>query len=246
MNLLQSGIKGKISQRKKNPRDHWLDYAEETQGIKLVMETKMVLNILTLYLPLPLFWSLVGQVSSRWVFQASKMNGDIFGLYTIKPDQMIITTTVLAIVLIPLFETIVYPVIGKIGIKTPLHKIGLAFVCSAFAFCVAAITERRIESEYIHMVWLLPQYVIMAAAETLLWVANLSFAYTQAPVRMKSVMTASLYLTVAGGSLIVTLISGANLIHSQLWEYLFYVTLMIVNTIFFLFLAKNYKYVEKQ
>lgn len=212
--------------------------------MKLVMETKMVLSILTLYLPLPLFWALVGQINSRWVFQASKMNGDIFGWYTIKPDQMVITTTVLVIVLIPLFESAVYPVMAKVGIKTPLDKMGVAFVCSAVAFCIAALVECKIEEEYIHMVWLLPQYIIMAAAETLLWVANLSFAYTQAPERMKSVMGASLYLTVAGGSLIIVVISGANFIHSQFWEYLFYVALMIVNMVLFAFLVRQYN--EKQ
>ena len=244
--MLQSGIKQRFAQNKKNPKDHWLDYAEEIHGIKLVMETKMVLKILTLYLPLPLFWALNGQINSRWVFQASKMNGDIFGWYTIKPDQMVITSTVLAIVLIPLFEGVIYPIIAKIGVKTPLEKIGVAFVCSAVAFCFAAVIERKLEEGCLHMVWLLPQYIIMAAAETILWVANLSFAYTQAPERMKSVMTASLYLTIAGGSLIVVVISGVNFIHSQFWEYLFYVSLMIVNTIFFTFLAKRYQYVGKK
>lgn len=205
----------------------------------------MVLNILTMYIPLPVFWALIGQINSRWVFQASKMNGDILGWYTIKPDQMIMTTTILVLILIPICEGVVYPVIAKIGIKTPLHKMGVAFVCSAVAFVVAAVIERKTEEEYIHMVWLLPQYIIMAAAETFLWVSNLSFAYTQAPDRMKSVLGASLYLTVAGGSLIVVVISGFNFIHSQFWEYLFYVILMIINTIFFAFLANNYKYVDK-
>lgn len=243
---MQSGLRQKFSQQKKNPQDHWLDCAEETHGLKLVMETKKVLGILKLYISLPLFWALIGQVNSRWVFQASKMNGDVFGWYTIKPDQMVITTTLLVIVLIPLFEGAIYPLIARIGIKTPLHKIAVAFVCSAVAFCMAAFVESKIEKSYIHMVWLLPQYIVMAAAETLLWVANLSFVYTQAPDRMKSVMTASLYLTVSGGSLIVTVISSTNFIHSQFWEFLFYVALMAVNIIFFAFLAKSYKYVDKQ
>lgn len=244
--MFQSGIKQRFAQNKKNPKDHWLDYAEDIHGIKLVMETKIVLKILTLYLSLPLFFALLGQINSRWVFQAAKMNGDMFGWYTIKPDQMVITSTVLTILLIPLLEGVIYPTVAKIGIKTPLAKIGVAFVCSAVAFCFAAVIERKLEEGCLHMVWLLPQYIIMAAAETILWVATLNFAYTQAPERMKSVMTASLYLTVAGGSLIVVVISGVNLVHSQFWEYLFYVALMVVNIIFFTFLAKRYQYADKK
>lgn len=241
--FLQNGIKQKISQRKVTKKDHWLDYAEEKYGEKLVMETKMVLNVLTLFLPLPMFWALYAQLNSRWVFQATKMNG-VIGSYTIQPDQMVMSTTLFIIVLIPIFEQLVYPIVAKIGIKTPLHKMTCGFIFSAIAFVVAAIVEWHIDDNELHMLWLLPQYFIIAAAEVLLWIANLSFVYTQAPDSMKSVMTAFVYLTVAGGSFIVIIISGANFIKSQFLEFLFYVVLMIFNTIFFVILAKGYKYVD--
>lgn len=241
--FLQNGMKQKVAQRNVTKKDHWLDYAEEKYGAKLVMETKMVLNVLTLFLPLPIFWALLAQVNSRWVFQATKMNGDI-GSYTIQPDQMGMVTSIFIIVLIPIFDQLVYPVLAKVGIKSPLHKITCGFICSSLAFVVAAIVEWNIEDNYINILWLLPQYFIIAMAEVLLWIAVLNFIFTQAPDSMKSVLTAFVYSTVAGGSLIVIIISGANFFNSQFIEYLFYIGLMIFNTFFFLMLSKRYKFVD--
>jgi solute carrier family 15 (oligopeptide transporter), member 1 len=86
----------------------------------------------------------------------------------------------------------------------------------------------------------------VAISEVLLWVANVAFAYTQAPQSMKSVMTASVYLTVAGGSFIVFLISGLNLFTSQVYELLFYAGLMLLDTLLFGVLALHYKYTDSE
>lgn len=83
-------------------------------------------------------------------------------------------------------------------------------------------------------------------SEVLLWVANVAFAYTQAPQSMKSVMTAAVYCTVAGGSLIVFLISGLNLFSSQIYELLFYACLMFIDTLLFGVLAIHYKYIDSE
>lgn len=206
-------------------------------------DTKRVLNVLTLFLPLPLFWALYGQLNSRWVFQASQMNGDI-GFYQIKPDQMVMSTTLFVILLIPIFENFIYPLLAKVGIKSPLQKMLCGFICSAIAFVIAAIIEWKIKNNHIGVLWLIPQYFMIGIAEIFVWVSNMSFVYKKAPDSMKSVMTAFIYLTIAGGSLIVVTVSSANLFESQIHEYLFYVLLMIMNTIFFSILAKRFKPVD--
>lgn len=38
--------------------------------------------------PLPIFWSLYDQQSSRWIFQAQLMNLEIFPGYSVTPDQV--------------------------------------------------------------------------------------------------------------------------------------------------------------
>lgn len=236
----QIAIKLKLSNRNKVQKLHWLENAEEKCGEKLVMETKKVLSVLTMFLPLPLFWALYGQHNSRFVLQASMMNGDV-GLFTIKPDQMVMSATIFIIILIPLFENLLYPLLAKIGIKSSLHKVTCGFISAALAFVCAAIMEKKIDHEDVSILWLLPQFLFIAFAETFLWVSIMSFVYTQAPDSMKSVLAALLYITIAFGSLIVVVVSSSNLFECQVHEYLFYVVLMIINTIAFSILAQKFK-----
>lgn len=204
----------------------------------------MVLNVMTLFLSLPVFSAMYNQTNSRWVFQATRMNGDL-GFYTIKPDQMVMTMTIFSIVLVPIFDYVIYPLLAKIGIKSQLQKIVCGFVCSSVAFVIAAIVEWKVESYLIHVLWLLPQYFLIAVSDILVWISLLNFAYTQAPDTMKSVIASFMYIMVAGGDLIVTVVSGTNFLDSQMHEYLMYSCLMVINTILFAFLAKSYKYVDK-
>uniref|UniRef100_A0AAR2KKF5 Solute carrier family 15 member 2 n=1 Tax=Pygocentrus nattereri TaxID=42514 RepID=A0AAR2KKF5_PYGNA len=74
-----------ISNRWRRPknspkRDHWLDWAEEKYSKRLIQEIKMVLRVLVLYIPLPMFWALFDQQGSRWTLQATRMNMDFVSL----------------------------------------------------------------------------------------------------------------------------------------------------------------------
>uniref|UniRef100_A0A8C5AB64 Solute carrier family 15 member 2 n=1 Tax=Gadus morhua TaxID=8049 RepID=A0A8C5AB64_GADMO len=62
-------------------RKHWLDWAEEKYSKRLIQEIKMVLRVLTLYLPLPMFWALFDQQGSRWTLQATRMNMAMVRVY---------------------------------------------------------------------------------------------------------------------------------------------------------------------
>lgn len=111
----------KIRFRKVIPREHFLDYSIGKYGRQLVDDTKLLLNVMVLLLPMPLFWALYDQQGSRWVIQAAAMNGDI-GFYTIKADQMQFVNPFLVLTITPLFEFAIYPLLTKIGIQTPLQK----------------------------------------------------------------------------------------------------------------------------
>ena len=52
-----------------------------------VADVKQFMSVLYMFLPIPIFWALFDQQSSRWVFQAERMNGKI-GSYEFKqcPD----------------------------------------------------------------------------------------------------------------------------------------------------------------
>lgn len=105
------------------------------------------MNVLILYVPIPFYWALNEQTGSRWTLQASRMMGDL-GFYEVKPDQMQIAMQVLLIVCIPLFQTVVYPLLAKIGLTRPLQKLALAMFLAATAFVVAGCVELKLHSTY--------------------------------------------------------------------------------------------------
>lgn len=130
-------------------------------------DTKALLNILVLYLPLPLFWALYDQQGSRWTFQAQKMNGDL-GFYVIPFEQMQFLNPLLILAFIPVFDYGIYPLLSKIGIRRPLQKIIIGGFLAAFAFVLTAIVEWKIENNPINSIsifYQLPQYVAMTMGE---------------------------------------------------------------------------------
>ncbi|XP_056636577.1 peptide transporter family 1-like isoform X3 [Diorhabda sublineata] len=129
-----------------NKKDHWLDYAEEQYGKKLVSDIKSALHVMVLYLPLPIFWALYDQQGSGWTFQAVRMDGNI-GFYTILPDQMQVVNPLLILSFIPLFSYYVYPLLGRCNLlKTPLQRMVCGGFLAAVAFAVSALVSIAIES----------------------------------------------------------------------------------------------------
>lgn len=129
-------------------REHWLDYAEETDGKQLVTDVKALLNVLMLYIPLPIFWTLFDQQGSRWTFQATRMDGQITDNFSLKPDQMQVVNPLLILVFIPLYDALIYPLLAKIGISRPLQKLTLGGVLAGVAFIISAIVELQLEKTY--------------------------------------------------------------------------------------------------
>jgi dipeptide/tripeptide permease len=233
-------MKRRFEDRCMVPKNHWLDHAEIKYGREFVNESKSIVNLIVLLSTFPVFWALVQQQSSRWVFQASKMDGD-FGLFSIKPDQLGVLIPFFNVILVPIFEKFIFPLIAKIGIKSLLQRVACGMVLASVAFIMSAYLEAEINKTRISMLYLIPQYILIAAAEALVWVAGISFAYTHAPTTMKSIINSLLYLTTAGGNLIVFIISGVELFESQMMEFVFFALLRLIDTLIFVFLTIRFK-----
>uniref|UniRef100_A0A8C2UA17 Solute carrier family 15 member 1 n=1 Tax=Coturnix japonica TaxID=93934 RepID=A0A8C2UA17_COTJA len=111
-------IKNRFRHRSKEypKREHWLDWASEKYDKRLIAQTKMVLKVLFLYIPLPMFWALFDQQGSRWTLQATTMDGD-FGAIQIQPDQMQTVNPILIIIMVPVVDAVIYPLIQKCKIN---------------------------------------------------------------------------------------------------------------------------------
>ncbi|NWW46806.1 S15A1 protein, partial [Pedionomus torquatus] len=140
-------IKNRFRHRSKEfpKREHWLDWASEKYDKRLIAQTKMVLKVLFLYIPLPMFWALFDQQGSRWTLQATTMDGN-FGAIQIQPDQMQTVNPILIIVMVPVVDAVIYPLIKKCKINfTPLRKITVGMFLASLAFVAAALVQVQID-----------------------------------------------------------------------------------------------------
>ncbi|XP_051475954.1 solute carrier family 15 member 1 [Apus apus] len=140
-------IKNRFRHRSKEfpKREHWLDWASEKYDKRLIAQTKMVLKVLFLYIPLPMFWALFDQQGSRWTLQATTMDGS-FGTIHIQPDQMQTVNPILIIIMVPVVDAVIYPLIRKCRINfTPLRKMTVGMFLASMAFVAAALVQVQID-----------------------------------------------------------------------------------------------------
>ncbi|KAM6934037.1 solute carrier family 15 member 1 [Xenentodon cancila] len=140
-------IKNRYRHRSKQypKRQHWMDWAEEKYDKLLIAQIKMVLKVLFLYIPLPMFWTLFDQKGSRWTLQATTMDGH-FGQLVIQPDQMQTVNPILILTLVPVMDSVIYPLIKKCGLNfTPLKRMTVGMFLAALAFVCAALVQIQID-----------------------------------------------------------------------------------------------------
>ncbi|XP_070799307.1 solute carrier family 15 member 1 [Pituophis catenifer annectens] len=140
-------IRNRFKHRSKQfpKREHWLDWATEKYDKRLITEVKMVLKVLFLYIPLPMFWALFDQQGSRWTLQATTMDGN-FGSIQIQPDQMQTVNPILIVIMVPIVDAVIYPLIKKCRLNfTPLRKMTVGMLLAALAFVVAAVVQVEID-----------------------------------------------------------------------------------------------------
>ncbi len=97
----------------------------------------------------------------------------------------------------------------------------------------------------IHVGWQLIQIFVMAIGEIMFSISGLTFAYSQAPEAMKSVLQAVWFLTIALGNFFVFFVAEVKLISNQVHEYFFFAGLLVLATLIFMILGYFYKYVEE-
>jgi dipeptide/tripeptide permease len=89
---------------------HWLDLAA-VAGVEEadIVNAKSLLNILPVLAVLPAFWMLFDQQGSVWLLQTKEMQLPGY----IEPEQLGLVNAVCVLVLIPLLDTCVYPVVDR-------------------------------------------------------------------------------------------------------------------------------------
>lgn len=197
-------------------------YAEDKYGFEKVDGIKAVWRIMAVFAFIPIFWSLWDMNSAEWVLQSTQLNLSlgIFGWH-ILPSQIQTVNAVFLLVMIPLFNFLLYPLAEKLGLKlTPLRKIGFGLLVTAFSFVIIALLQEKVDKGLHPSVWWqILAYVILSAGEVLVSLVGLEYAYTQSPVSMKSTMTAIWYFTYSVGSFFNTVVNNSIANHGYFARY---------------------------
>ncbi len=208
---------------------------------------RALLKLLPIYAFIAMFWALFEQTGSSWVLQAQKMDRLIWGL-EILPSQIQAANPLLIMLLTPCFSYLVYPRLNRIIELTALKKISIGLFVTAIAFSVSALLQMQIDAgQSPSVAWQLLAYVLLTSAEVMVSITGLEFSYTQAPKKLKSLVMALFFLSVAFGNLFTSLINfiiiGENGHHklegaNYFW---FFTVLMLITALLFTFASRYYQ-----
>lgn len=198
--------------------DRFLDKAaiiEETRGeqkkenpwrlvtVTSVEETKLILNVIPIWLASIAFGVTIAQATTLFVKQAAATNLNITPTFKIPPASVATAIALTTIVFVPLYDKTLVPFLRNLtgndrGI-TILQRIGIGFATSVTSMAVAALVERKRLGMMSRMsvFWLVPQYVILGLGDVFGLVGLQEYFYDQVPDSMRSVGMA-LYLSVIG------------------------------------------------
>eukprot|EP00002_Diphylleia_rotans_P000664 TRINITY_DN1033_c0_g1_i1.p1 TRINITY_DN1033_c0_g1~~TRINITY_DN1033_c0_g1_i1.p1 ORF type:complete len:532 (-),score=117.18 TRINITY_DN1033_c0_g1_i1:452-2047(-) len=223
--------------------DHWMDGAKNYYDNQLVEDCKAVMSVLRIFTPIPVFWMLYDQVTTRWTIQAEEMDRNI-GSYTIPEDQVQVLNPLMILFLIPIFDRGVYPFMDSIGMRlSMLTRMTVGMTLTAITFVIAGFVQLAIDDAgegELSVFWQVPQYFILSCSEIMVSITGLEFAYANAPTSMKSIVMASWQLTVAVGNIVVAIIAEVSFFDAAA-EFFFFAALMGMFVVLFFFVARNFK-----
>ncbi|KAK7816397.1 protein nrt1/ ptr family 5.7 [Quercus suber] len=180
-----------------------------------VEETKLILNMIPIWLTSLTFGICVAQGPTFFVKQATTLNLKVTDNFKIPPASIIALGAAGMLVSVTIYEKILVPTLRKVrgnerGINI-LQRIGIGLALSVLAMSVAALVEMKrlkaVDNELIRkgktgplslsVFWLAPQTIILGIGDGFALVGLQEYFYDQVPDSMRSLGIA-FYLSVLG------------------------------------------------
>ncbi len=194
-----------------------------------------------------MFWALWQQNFSSWVVQAGKMDLHLFG-HEWLPSQIQTVNPLFILVMLPLFSYLIYPAIDKVFKMTPLRKIGMGLFAVVVAFLIVAGIQQHIDAgQRPSIAWQILAFLVLTAAEIMVSVTHLEFAYTQAPTKMKSLVMCTYLGAVALGNVVTAAVNflirnpDGSVKLAGASYFFFFAEVMFVTAVIFVVVANFYR-----
>ena len=222
----------------------FLDRARAEHPEEAVEGVKAVFRVLSIFAFIPFFWMLFDQKASTWVVQARSMDLRI-GAWNFEPAQMQLVNPALVMLLIPFTTGVVYPLFKRMGWElTALRRMPIGMALGATSFVIAGLLNIPVSAgQRISVVWQVLPYIVLTVGEILVSVTGLEFAYTQAPLTMKSVIQSFWNLTTAAANLAVALASAFAVFRGT-GLFFYYAAFAYLAAAALALVARRYKVVE--
>ena len=184
-----------------------LENARGKHPDEAVEGVRSVLRLLVLFMLVTPFWSLFDQKASTWVLQADAMTKPAW----FAPSQMQALNPALVMLLIPLNNLVVYPMLARVGVEvTALRRMTTGIALSGVAWIVVGMMQLAIDGGTpITIAWQVLPYAILTMGEVLVSATGLEFAYSQAPASMKGAIMSFWSLSVTIGNLWVLIVNAS-------------------------------------
>jgi len=170
------------------------------------------------------------------------------GSIELQAEQTSALNPILILILVPLMDRMVYPFLSRHGVRLePLHRMAAGMLLAAASFLLLGFVQLFIDSAEPNSVSVfsqVPQYAVITVAEVLVSVTGLEFAYSQAPMSMKSLVSALSLLTTAVGDLLISVVTLAFSWASSSDRFFIFASLMVLNFILFKWVSRSFVYSE--
>ncbi|KAL1210024.1 Protein NRT1/ PTR FAMILY 5.6 [Cardamine amara subsp. amara] len=237
-----------------------------------VEETKLVINVIPIWLFTLAFGICATQTSTFFIKQAIVMDRHIAS-FTVPPASMFSLTAVSLIISITIYEKLLVPLLRSITKKqrgiSILQRIGTGMIFSLITMIISALVEKQRldltnnKKPAMSVLWLAPQFIIIGIADAFTLVGLQEYFYHQVPDSMRSLGIA-FYLSVIGAAsflnnVLITAVDnlaedfsgkswfGKDLNTSRLdWFYWFLAGVTAANLCVFVIVAKRCPYKSVQ
>lgn len=176
--------------------------------LKKVEETKLIINVIPIWLCTLAFGICATQTTTFFIKQAIIMDRHIVS-FTVPPASMFSLTGLALIISLTVYDKLLVPLLRRItknqrGINI-LQRIGTGMLFSLITMIIAALVERkrlvdRTENNRpMSVMWLAPQFIVIGIADAFTLVGLQEYFYDQVPDSMRSLGIA-FYLSVIGAA----------------------------------------------